>query len=249
MLRPILQAAKIRIEGIHAQNRFQSPRLPPPIRRRRTSRAQRLRWPASPPFLLPQSQHLRLNHRSVRVSRRKKGIRQSRRRHPRHERRPCQSASRVQGQTKTQFPVAQRPHPQNHPKIRRLAEKTIHGPHLHGHRSQLLPNRQSGPNRARLAPSQSQRPPRPGARANLEEITLSDSAWNKVAPWAADSVRPSPVIGANASRIAVKPGLPPWHKPHTTPPPPPSVSLSLGIPAASARPPAPRRRPRRSTGR
>src|SRR5712692_5873484 len=249
MLRPILQAAKIRIEGIHAQNRFQSPRLPPPIRRRRTSRAQRLRRPPRPTLLLPQSQHFRLNHRSVRVSRRKKRIRQDRRRHPRHERRSRQSPSLLQGQAKSKFPPAQRPHSQDHPKVRRLAEKAIHGPHLHGHRAQFLPHRQNWQNRSGLAPRQSQRPPHPGARANLEEITRGGNTRNEVAPSVADSVRPKPFTEPNTSRIATEPASPPWQKRLFTLLLPPSVSLFLGIPAADARPPALPHRPPQSTGR
>src|SRR5713101_8345414 len=166
----------------NAKDRRQSPRLPPPIRRRQRNCAQGLRRPARPPLPFPQSQHFRLNDRGVRVSRRKRRLRQARCRHPRHERRPRQSPSLLQGQTKTQFPVAQRPHPQNHPKIRRLAEKTIHGPHLHGHRSQLLPNRQNRQNRRSLAPRQSQGPPRRSTEASNGKQRL----------------RPPPILGVHS---------------------------------------------------
>src|SRR6266568_2180431 len=93
----------------NAQSRRQSPRLSPPIRRRPRNRAQRLRRSARPPLFLPQSQHSRLNHRSVRVSRRKEAIREAQRGHPRHERRSRQSACWVKEKHRLNFPLLSDP--------------------------------------------------------------------------------------------------------------------------------------------
>src|SRR6266705_2404326 len=122
----------------YAKSWHHSPQLSSSDRRRERHVPRRLQGPARPALFFSQSQHSRLNHRSVRVSRRKEAFRQAGRGHPRHERGFRQGPGAVQAKEKHQFPFAERPGSQDDRRVWCLAEKAIHGQDLHEeHTSEL----------------------------------------------------------------------------------------------------------------
>src|SRR5215831_14839899 len=126
MQRPPCEAALL--DETNVENRTKSSRLQTQDRQRKRAFAQRPGRPPCCDFLLPQSQHSRLNHRSVRVSRRKEGLRQAERSDPRRERRLSSGPGEIQEQAETELRPAQRSYPQDGRELRRLAPQKIPEP-------------------------------------------------------------------------------------------------------------------------